>query len=79
MIMTQEEINIAGEKAYKIEKDKGNITDINSAVAFKLGWEAALKLFAIHTVSNCNFCHGTGKYLDTHPERYGVVKCECKK
>lgn len=43
--MTDEQIRQEGEKAYKIEKEAGNILDVNSAVAFKLGWDAAVKLF----------------------------------
>lgn len=29
--------------------------------------------------SKCNQCHGKGQYIDTHPERYGLVTCSCKK
>ena len=25
----------------------------------------------------CSICNGKGKYIDTHPERYGEVKCKC--
>jgi hypothetical protein len=26
----------------------------------------------------CSICNGKGSYIDTHPERYGEVKCKCK-
>ena len=41
--MTGEEISQAGEIAYKIERQKGNILDVNSVVVYKLGWDAAIK------------------------------------
>tara|TARA_R110000765_G_scaffold401638_1_gene497056 strand:+ start:164 stop:409 length:246 start_codon:yes stop_codon:yes gene_type:complete len=53
--MTEEEIIREGEKAYKTEKRKGNVFDANTAVAFKLGWDAAVKLFSIAVVS-VSFC-----------------------
>ena len=50
--MTDERIRQEGEKAYKIEREAGNILDVNSAVAFKLGWDAAVKLLRQPPVIN---------------------------
>lgn len=70
----------AGERAYKKEKDAGNILDVNSAVAFKLGWEHALQEViehperyglqkkitpVINTVPGCDFEDFHSKYSDT--------------
>lgn len=29
--------------------------------------------------SKCTLCKGKGEYIDTHPERYGMVTCKCRK
>ena len=42
--MTDREINEAREKAYTKNKDAGHIVDLNSALAFKLGFDSAVKL-----------------------------------
>jgi hypothetical protein len=30
-------------------------------------------------IIKCDICKDKGEYLCTHPEKYGMVTCECKK
>ncbi|WP_421977847.1 hypothetical protein [Roseivirga seohaensis] len=39
------------------------------------------KAGVIHDVGptfDCSLCKDKGEYIDTHPERYGLEKCECQ-
>jgi|LakMenE18May11ns_1017448.scaffolds.fasta_scaffold9930255_1 hypothetical protein len=37
-----ENTDLIGEDFYQIEKQKGNILDVNSAMAFKIAWDYAI-------------------------------------
>lgn len=69
--ISEEQIRQEGEKAYKSEREAGNILDVNSAVAFKLGWDAAVKLLQQPPVSDsvkCDYrkaeCSNDGKNIN---------------
>jgi hypothetical protein len=48
--MNKKKLKIECEKAYQVALDNKYIVDLNGSVGFKIGWEAAVKLFSMHTV-----------------------------